>query len=84
MELLSPSTPPRTSAAIVDALNQAISETAVTTMLAQNFHWNVSGMALDRYTIYFKKSTRTIFKRKMILPNVSKQLVATLRAHSQE
>jgi len=32
-------------AAIADALNQAVAETVVTTMLAQNFHWNVTGMA---------------------------------------
>ena len=31
--------------AIADALNQSVAETAVTTMLAQNFHWNVKGMA---------------------------------------
>jgi starvation-inducible DNA-binding protein len=29
---------------IVDALNQSVAETVVTTMLAQNFHWNVTGM----------------------------------------
>lgn len=28
---------------ICDALNQSVAETAVTTMLAQNFHWNVTG-----------------------------------------
>ncbi|UWR21924.1 Dps family protein [Sulfitobacter sp. S190] len=27
------------------ALNQSVAETAVATMLAQNFHWNVKGMA---------------------------------------
>ena len=32
-------------AAIAEALNQSVAETAVTTMLAQNFHWNVKGMA---------------------------------------
>ena len=32
-------------AAIVEALNQSVAETAVATMLAQNFHWNVTGMA---------------------------------------
>lgn len=32
-------------AEIVEALNQSVAETAVTTMLAQNFHWNVKGMA---------------------------------------
>ena len=36
---------PDSQTAIVDALNQSVAETAVTTMLAQNFHWNVTGMA---------------------------------------
>ncbi|MEM8579993.1 MAG: DNA starvation/stationary phase protection protein [Pseudomonadota bacterium] len=31
--------------AIAEALNQCVAETTVTTMLAQNFHWNVTGMA---------------------------------------
>ena len=30
---------------IIEALNQCKAETVVTTMLAQNFHWNVTGMA---------------------------------------
>ena len=55
MELLSPSNLPRTSAAIVDALNQAIAETAVTTMLAQNFHWNVTGMGFGPLHDLFQK-----------------------------
>ncbi len=32
-------------AQIAEALNQSVAETAVATMLAQNFHWNVTGMA---------------------------------------
>lgn len=36
---------PSAQAAIADALNQCVAETAVTTMLAQNFHWNVTGMS---------------------------------------
>ena len=36
---------PDARSAIADALNQSVAETAVTTMLAQNFHWNVTGMA---------------------------------------
>ena len=32
-------------AELVEMLNQAVAETVVTTMLAQNFHWNVKGMA---------------------------------------
>ncbi len=30
---------------IAEALNQSVAETVVTTMMAQNFHWNVTGMA---------------------------------------
>ena len=30
---------------IAQALYQCVAETAVTTMMAQNFHWNVTGMA---------------------------------------
>ncbi|MBY5988284.1 General stress protein 20U [Roseovarius sp. THAF27] len=33
------------NAQIAEALNQCVAETAVATMLAQNFHWNVTGMA---------------------------------------
>ncbi len=36
---------PDAQAEIAEALNQSVAETAVTTMLAQNFHWNVTGMA---------------------------------------
>ena len=42
-------------AAIVDALNQSVAETAVTTMLAQNFHWNVTGMAFGPLHDLFQK-----------------------------
>ena len=41
--------------AIADALNQAVAETAVTTMLAQNFHWNVKGMAFGPLHDLFQK-----------------------------
>ena len=36
---------PSAVAEIVEGLTQAQSETVVTTMKAQNFHWNVTGMA---------------------------------------
>jgi starvation-inducible DNA-binding protein len=36
---------PSAAEAIADALNQCVAETAVATMLAQNFHWNVKGMS---------------------------------------
>ena len=36
---------PEASEEVAGALGQGLSETAVATMLAQNFHWNVTGMA---------------------------------------
>jgi starvation-inducible DNA-binding protein len=41
--------------AIADALNQSVAETAVTTMLAQNFHWNVKGMGFGPLHDLFQK-----------------------------
>ena len=41
--------------AIADALNQSVAETAVTTMLAQNFHWNVKGMAFGPLHALFQE-----------------------------
>lgn len=41
--------------AIAEALNQSVAETAVTTMLAQNFHWNVTGMAFAPLHDLFQK-----------------------------
>ena len=40
---------------IADALNQCVAETAVTTMMAQNFHWNVTGMAFGPLHEVFQK-----------------------------
>lgn len=40
---------------ICTALNQCVAETAVTTMLAQNFHWNVTGMAFGPLHELFQK-----------------------------
>ena len=35
----------RTHPTVAQAMYQCVAETAVTTMMAQNFHWNVTGMA---------------------------------------
>ena len=35
----------RTHPTVAQAIYQCVAETAVTTMMAQNFHWNVTGMA---------------------------------------
>ncbi|MEM6304267.1 MAG: DNA starvation/stationary phase protection protein [Pseudomonadota bacterium] len=41
--------------AIAEALHQSLAETTVTTMLAQNFHWNVKGMAFGPLHDLFQK-----------------------------
>ncbi|MEM1431352.1 MAG: DNA starvation/stationary phase protection protein [Pseudomonadota bacterium] len=46
---------PDSNAQICDALNQCVAETVVTTMLAQNFHWNVTGMAFGPLHDFFQK-----------------------------
>lgn len=46
---------PDASSAIADALNQSVAETAVTTMLAQNFHWNVTGMGFGPLHALFQE-----------------------------
>ncbi|MEM7471479.1 MAG: DNA starvation/stationary phase protection protein [Pseudomonadota bacterium] len=46
---------PDAQSQIVEALNQSVAETAVTTMLAQNFHWNVTGMAFGPLHELFQK-----------------------------
>ncbi len=45
---------PSAREAICEALNQGVAETAVTTMLAQNFHWNVTGMAFGALHAMFQ------------------------------
>lgn len=40
---------------IANALQQSVAETAVATMLAQNFHWNVKGMAFGPLHDLFQK-----------------------------
>jgi starvation-inducible DNA-binding protein len=40
---------------IAAALNQTLAETVVTTMLAQNFHWNVTGMSFGPLHALFQQ-----------------------------
>lgn len=46
---------PDAKSQIVDALNQTVAETVVATMLAQNFHWNVTGMAFGPLHALFQE-----------------------------
>lgn len=45
MEQLNSSISADSRQVIADAVYQGVCETTITTMLAQNFHWNVTGMA---------------------------------------
>lgn len=42
-------------AKIAEALNQSVAETVVTTMMAQNFHWNVTGMSFGSLHALFQE-----------------------------
>ena len=44
----------RTQQTVAQAMYQCVAETAVTTMMAQNFHWNVTGMAFGPLHELFK------------------------------
>lgn len=55
MSVAAASLSPSAQTEIAEALNQAVAETVVTTMLAQNFHWNVVGMSFGPLHELFQK-----------------------------
>ncbi|MEM9127239.1 MAG: DNA starvation/stationary phase protection protein [Pseudomonadota bacterium] len=66
-------------AAIADALNQCVAETAVTTMLAQNFHWNVTGMAFGPLHDLFQK----IYEDHFVAQDDLAERVKALDSHAE-
>lgn len=64
---------------IADALNQSVAETAVTTMLAQNFHWNVTGMAFGPLHDLFQ----TIYEDHFVAQDDLAERVKALDAHAE-
>ncbi|APX14085.1 Dps family protein [Tateyamaria omphalii] len=66
-------------AAIVEALNQSVAETAVTTMLAQNFHWNVKGMAFGPLHELFQK----IYEDHFVAQDDLAERIRALDAHAE-
>ncbi|MEY1554074.1 Dps family protein [Yoonia sp. R2331] len=62
---------------IAEALNQAVAETAVTTMLAQNFHWNVKGMAFGPLHDLFQ----TIYEDHFVAQDDLAERIRALDAH---
>ncbi|MEM7506748.1 MAG: DNA starvation/stationary phase protection protein [Pseudomonadota bacterium] len=65
--------------AIVEGLNQAVAETAVTTMKAQNYHWNVTGMAFGPLHDLFQK----IYEDHFIAQDDLAERIKALGAHAE-
>ncbi|MEM9785713.1 MAG: DNA starvation/stationary phase protection protein [Pseudomonadota bacterium] len=66
-------------AAIAEALNQSVAETAVATMLAQNFHWNVTGMAFGPLHELFQ----TIYEDHFTAQDDLAERIKALDAHAE-
>lgn len=64
---------------IAHALNQAVAETVVTTMLAQNFHWNVKGMAFGPLHAMFQ----TIYEDHFIAQDDLAERVRAIGEHAE-
>jgi starvation-inducible DNA-binding protein len=64
---------------IAEALNQCVAETAVTTMLAQNFHWNVTGMAFGPLHDLFQK----IYEDHFVAQDDLAERIKSLDAHAE-
>ncbi len=70
---------PDALAAIVDGLTQAVSETAVETMKAQNYHWNVTGMAFGPLHELFQK----IYEDHFVAQDELAERIKALDAHAE-
>ena len=70
---------PSAKSAIADALNQCVAETAVTTMLAQNFHWNVTGMAFGPLHALFQE----IYEDHFVAQDDLAERIKALDAHAE-
>ena len=66
-------------AAIAEGLNQALAETVVTTMKAQNFHWNVEGMGFGPLHALFQE----MYEDHFIAQDTIAERVKALDAHAE-
>ena len=62
--------------AIIEALTQVLAETSVTMMKAQNFHWNVEGMAFGPLHALFQEIYEDHFRGQDVLAERIKALDA--------
>ena len=70
---------PSAQEAIAEALNQCVAETAVSTMLAQNFHWNVTGMSFGPLHALFQ----TIYEDHFTAQDDLAERIRALNAHAE-
>ncbi|MEE4188150.1 MAG: DNA starvation/stationary phase protection protein [Roseobacter sp.] len=70
---------PTAREAIADALNQCVAETAVVTMMAQNFHWNVTGMAFGPLHDLFQQ----IYEDHFVAQDDLAERIKALEAHAE-
>ncbi|WP_102960956.1 Dps family protein [Mangrovicella endophytica] len=73
MGLVAAKIEPTAKEQIVEGLTQALAETSVVTMKAQNFHWNVTGMAFGPLHELFQKIYEDHFEGQDILAERIKQ-----------
>jgi len=59
---------------VCEELNQALAETTVTTMLAQNFHWNVTGIQFSQLHELFQEVYEDHFEGQDVLAERVKAL----------
>jgi starvation-inducible DNA-binding protein len=65
---------PNAKAELIEALHQSLAETAITTLKAQTFHWNVTGMAFGALHELFEKIYRDHFEGQDVLAERVKAL----------
>jgi len=79
MGLVAAKMEPEAKVAIAEALTQALAETAVTTVKAQNFHWNVTGMAFGPLHQLFQEIYEDHFQGQDLLA----ERIKALDAHAE-
>jgi starvation-inducible DNA-binding protein len=79
MGLIAAKMEPTAKAAVVEGLTQALAETAVTTAKAQNFHWNVTGMAFGPLHAMFQE----IYEDHFVAQDTIAERIKALDGHAE-
>ena len=70
---------PSAREAVCEALNQGVAETVVATMLAQNFHWNVTGMGFGPLHALFQ----TMYEDHFVAQDDLAERIKALDGHAE-